>query len=309
MPLERIVSFLPSATEVLYNLGVGNQIVGVTHECIFPANAKTKPHVIHCSFASSKMSSNEIDKKIVELMRSGKDIYVIDDHILKNARPDLIIAQGLCEVCSPFTKEINKAVRILDEKPDILILDPHDLDDILISIMDIAERIGAVKEGRKLVASLQKRIDIIQSRPIKIKPKVLCIEWIDPLFIAGHWVPQMVEIAGGINGLSSRGEPSHRITTDDVMNFDPDIMVLMPCGFDLSRTLKEFASLENMAGWKSLRAVQNNNVYSVNARAYFSKPSPRAITGLEVLAKIINPDAFKEVKIPMNSFKRMINRI
>ncbi len=302
MSSERIVSFLPSATEVLYEIGAGDQIFGVTHECKFPESAKRKPKVINSSFDPAKMNSKEIDNKIVELMQSGRDIYVIDDRILKEAKPDLIVAQGICEVCSPFTKEIKRAISILDYKPDVLILDPHDLDDILISIMDVAERVGRIKEGRKLVVSLQNRIDSIRIRPKENKPKVLCIEWIDPFFAAGHWIPQMVEIAGGINGLGSYGKPSYRIGIDEIIKFDPDKIILMPCGFDIDRTLIEFKQAKISNDWKSLQAVQNNEIFAVDAGAYFSKPSPRTITGLEILAKIIHPDKFLDIIVPTNSF-------
>src|SRR5919108_2051335 len=299
---ERIVSFLPSATEVLYQIGAGDQIVGVTHECKFPEEAKRKPRVINSSFDSTKMNSKEIDNKIVELMQSGRDIYVIDDKILKEAKPDLIVAQGVCEVCSPFTKEIKRAMSILDYEPDILILDPHDLEDILISIMDIAERVGRIKEGRKLVASLQNRIDTIRMRPKENKPKVLCVEWIDPFFTAGHWIPQMVEIAGGINGLGSYGKPSYRIDINEIIKFDPDKVILMPCGFDIDRILIEFKQAKTSNGWKSLLSVQNNEIFVVDAGKYFSKPSPRTVTGLEILAKIIHPDEFIDQLVPINSF-------
>lgn len=302
MSSERIVSFLPSATEVLYQIGAGDQIFGVTHECKFPESAKRKPKVINSSFDPAKMNSKEIDNKIVELMQSGRDIYVIDDRILKEAKPDLIVAQGVCEVCSPFTKEIKRAISILDYKPDVLILDPHDLDDILISIMDVAERVGRIKEGRKLIVSLQNRIDSIRIRPKENKPKVLCIEWIDPFFAAGHWIPQMVEIAGGINGLGSYGKPSYRIDMDEIIKFDPDKIILMPCGFDIDRTLIEFKQAKISNDWKSLQAVQNNEIFAVDAGAYFSKPSPRTITGLEILAKIIHPDKFLDIIVPTNSF-------
>jgi iron complex transport system substrate-binding protein len=299
---ERIVSFLPSATEVLYEIGAGDQIFGVTHECKFPESAKRKPKVINSSFDPAKMNSKEIDNKIVELMQSGRDIYVIDDRILKEAKPDLIVAQGVCEVCSPFTKEIKRAISILDYKPDVLILDPHNLDDILISIMDVAERVGRIKEGRKLIVSLQNRIDSIRIRPKENKTKVLCIEWIDPFFAAGHWIPQMVEIAGGINGLGSYGKPSYRIDIDEIIKFDPDKIILMPCGFDIDRTLIEFEQAKISNKWKSLQAVQNNEIFAVDAGAYFSKPSPRTITGLEILAKIIHPDKFLDIIVPTNSF-------
>ena len=307
----RIVSFLPSATETLYELGAGSQIVGVTHECKYPPQAGKKPQVIRSSFDPGQMTGKEVDNKIVELMHSGNDIYTVDEKMLKRVSPDLIIAQGLCEVCSPFTKEINRAVSVLeDHRPDVLVLDPHDLDDILISIMDVAEKIGKVREGRKLVASLQKRIDMVRSSSnmkVKHRPKVLCVEWIDPLFTAGHWVPQMVEYTGGINGLSSAGEPSRRMDIDEAVQLDPDIIVLMPCGFDIQQTYKELPVLASNEKWKSLQAVKNGNVYAVNANAYFSKPGPRTVVGLEIIAKILHPETLQRIRVPKGSYKKLIN--
>jgi iron complex transport system substrate-binding protein len=301
----RIVSFLPSATETLYELGAGSQIVGVTHECKFPPQVKEKPQVIRSSFDPSQMTARDMDNKVVELLRSGNDIYIVDENALKRANPDLIVAQGLCEVCSPFTKEISRAVSLLDGQPDVLVLDPHDLDDILVSIMDVAEKIGKVSEGRKIVASLQNRIDIVRSIKIKFRPKVLCVEWIEPLFTAGHWVPQMVEYAGGLNGLSSIGEPSRRMSIDEALQYDPDIIVLMPCGFDIERTLKEMQELEGDQKWRSLQAVKKGNIYTVNANAYFSKPGPRTVIGLEILAKILHPEASQHIRVPEDSFKKI----
>ena len=301
----RIVSFLPSATETLYELGAGSQIVGVTHECKFPRQARKKPQIIRSSFNPDEMTARDIDSKVVELMRSGKDIYVVDENALKSVNPNLIVAQGLCEVCSPFSKEINKAVNILGNQPDVLILDPHDLDDILVSIMDVAERIGRVGEGRKLVTSLQNRIDSVRSMKIEFRPNVLCIEWIEPLFTAGHWVPQMVEYAGGINGLSAVGEPSRRMDLEEAVQMDPDIIVLMPCGFDMERTLKELPVIASNGKWKSLQAVKSGNVYAVNANAYFSKPGPRIVVGLEIMAKILHPDASQHIRVPKGSYKKI----
>ncbi len=303
--MTRIVSFLPSATETLYELGAGNQIVGVTHECKFPPQVKKKPQVIRSSFDPSQITARDIDNKVVELIRSGKDIYILDENALKRANPDLIVAQGLCEVCSPFTKEISRAVNLLGDQPDVLILDPHDFDDILVSIMDVAEKIGKVSEGRKLVASLQNRIDIVRSMKIKFRPKVLCIEWIEPLFTAGHWVPQMVEYAGGINDLSSVGELSRRMSVEEAIQLNPEIIMLMPCGFDIERTLKELQELEENQKWKSLQAVKNGNLYAVNANAYFSKPGPRTVMGLEIMAKILHPEASQHIRVPKGSFKKI----
>lgn len=301
----RIVSFLPSATETLYELGAARQIVGVTHECKYPPAAKSKPQVIRPSFDPSAMTGLEIDRKIVELVRLGSDIYIVDDDALKKAKPDLIVVQGLCEVCSPFTKEVGRAVKILGGSPDVLVLDPHDLDDILVSIMDVAEKVGRVKEGRRLVASLQRRIGAVRAMKIKQRPKVACVEWVDPLFTAGHWVPQMVEYAGGISGMSVAGEHSRRMDIDELVQFDPDIIVMMPCGYGIKRTEKEMKALKKNEKWNLLRAVKNRKVYATEAGSYFSKPGPRTITGLEILAKIIHPEASKKIRVPRGTFKKI----
>jgi iron complex transport system substrate-binding protein len=253
------------------------------------------------------MTGKEIDTMVVDLLRAGSDIYVVDEKALRKANPDLIIAQGLCEVCSPFTKEINRAVGILGGRPEVLVLDPHDLDDILVSIMDVAEKIGRVQQGRRLVASLQGRIDKIRSLKIRTKPKVLCLEWLDPLFTAGHWVPQMVEYAGAINGISITGEPSRRMSIDEAVAFDPDIIVLMPCGFSIARTRKELGPLASDEKWKSLRAVQSRKVYAVDAGAYFSKPGPRTVVGLEILAKIMHPKASSQIRVPEKAYKKLLS--
>ena len=204
---KKIVSFLPSATEILYEIGAGSQIVGVTHECNYPKEAKLKPRIINSAFDASTMSSKEIDDKIVELFSNGKDIYIINDNLLKELRPDIIVAQGICEVCSPFTKEIRHAISILGYNPEVIILDPSDISDILDNIYEISKSVGKIKKGQNLVKSLENKINkiknITQIKKKKDLPKILCLEWIDPFFTAGHWVPAMVEIAGGLNGLST----------------------------------------------------------------------------------------------------------
>jgi len=303
--MTRIVSFLPSATEILYELGVGDQVLAVTHECNYPSEAKTKPRVIHSSFDPAKMSSNEIDKKVVELVRTRKDIYILDEQVLKKANPDLIVAQGICEVCSPYTTEVNRAVSILGGRPQVLILDPRNLDDILDNIIEVGKKVGRQKQAHEFVTKLQTRINKVKDRQKSALPKVLCLEWLDPLFTAGHWVPQMVELAGGINGISATGEQSRRMEIDEAIKFDPDIIILMPCGFDVNRTISEYEKLAENKKWYFMKAVRDGQVYAVNANEYFSKPGPRTVTGLEILAKVINPDTFRDLKFPKNSVQKI----
>ena len=301
----RIVSFLPSATEILYLLGSQDQLFGVTHQCNFPPEAKNKPQVIKPVFDPESMTSMQIEEKIQELSRLQKDYFIIDFELLKEIRPDIIISQGLCEVCSPHTKETDKAIRYLDEKPQTLVLDPHNVDDILQNIIDVAITVGKETDGRQIRASFTKRIENISTTFKSNKPKVICLEWFDPFYICGHWVPQMVEIAGGINGISITGERSRKMDFSEIVEFDPDILILLPCGFDLERIIIEYESLSHNQQWNSLRAVQTDMVFALDALSYFSRPSPRIITGIEILAKIFNPQPFSNLTTPSNAYVRI----
>ncbi len=301
----RIVSFLPSATEILYLLGSQDQLFGVTHQCNFPPEAKNKPQVIKPVFDSESMTSMQIEEKIQELSSLQKDYFIIDFELLKELRPDIIISQGLCEVCSPHTKETDKAIRYLDEKPQTLVLDPHNVDDILQNIIDVAKTVGKETDGRQIRASFTKRIENISTTFKSNKPKVICLEWFDPFYICGHWVPQMVEIAGGINGISITGERSRKMDFSEIVEFDPDILILLPCGFDLERIIREYESLCHNHQWNSLRAVQTDMVFALDALSYFSRPSPRIITGIEILAKIFNPQPFSNLITPSNAYVRI----
>jgi iron complex transport system substrate-binding protein len=209
-------------------------------------------------------------------------------------------------VCSPHNKEIDKAIQFLNNKPDTLVLDPHTVDDIIQNIMDIAHSVGKEHKGLEIKDSLIKRIEKISTSKNK-KPKVICLEWIDPLYLCGHWVPQMVEIAGGINGISKIGQRSHKIELSQISQFDPDILIMMPCGFDIDKILGEYGSLQKNHEWNSLKAVQDGMVFAVDALSYFSRPSPRIITGIEILSKIINPDSFVDLNVPLNSYTRLKN--
>jgi iron complex transport system substrate-binding protein len=303
MTIERIVSFFPSATELLYELGMGKKIFGVTHECLYPENARTKPRVINSVFDPNTMSSKEIDDKVVELMKNRKDIYILDETNLKNANPDLIISQETCEVCSAYTGHVTKALSILDKKPEIFSLNPHDVSGIFESIENVAKKLEREKKGREIIQSLQARIDFIQGNYFGNRPRVVALEWLDPFFTSGHWIPEMIEIAGGINEISVKREQSRRLKFNEIVQCDPELIVLMPCGFDINRTILEHKkTLQNDSKWNKLGAVQKNKVFAVDANSYFSKPSLRTITGIEILAKIIHPDIFEKLEVPEDSF-------
>jgi len=307
MEPQRIVTFLPSATELIYSLGADDKLFGVTHECNYPSGAKTKPRVISSVFDPASMSSKQIDDKICQLMTDGKEIYNLNRENLLNAKPDLIISQNICEVCSAHTEHVKIAVDMLEKKPEVYTMDPHGVDEILVSIMDISKMIGKEKEGNELVDSLSKRLGFVKSKTFEERPKVVAIEWVDPFFTSGHWIPEMIESAGGENLISTEKMPSRKMKLEEIQEVNPDIIVMMPCGFDVKRTISEYNSvLAENPDWNELKAVKENNVYAVDANSYFSKPSLRTITGIEVLAKIIHPDVFGDLQLPEDSFTKII---
>ena len=306
MTSKRIVSFLPSATELIYELGVQERLFGVTHECNYPSDASNKPRVIESVFDPEKMSSQEIDDKICNLSEKGEDIYKLVTENISNAKPDLIISQEICEVCSAYTTQVKNAINILEKKPEIYSMNPHDIQGILKCVKDISEKIDEVQKGYKLVNSLSTRINKIKEVPILNRPKVLGIEWIMPFFTAGHWVPEMIEYSGGINMITKSGEHSRKMDIVEIENVDPDVLILMPCGFDVQRTIFEYEKyLTNNSRWNQLRAVRERKVFAVDADSFFSKPSIRIITGIEILAKILHSDIFSDLQVPVNSFLKI----
>lgn len=306
---KRIVSFLPSATELLYEFGVQNDLFGVTHECKFPQDATTKPRIINSVINSDELTSSQINTMTCQLLNDKKDIFTIDEKNLREADPDLIIAQETCEVCAAHTNQVIKALQILQTKPILYSMDPHNLQEIIQSVIELGKILGKESKAREITESLKKRIDNIRNSPKNEKPKVLAIEWIEPFFTAGHWIPEMIEIAGGINIISKTGEHSHRLDFLEIVKADPDIIVMMPCGFDTKRTILEYNKiLKKDQKWNSLRAVKENQVFAVDANSFFSKPSIRTIGGLEILAKVIQPKKFKNLKVPNESFFRIKNK-
>ena len=306
MVAQRIVSFLPSATELLYEFGVDDKLFGVTHECKYPEGAKLKPQVISSVINSDDLSSNEINTITCTLLNEGKNIFELNKENLIDANPDLIISQETCEVCAAYTNQVKSALEILPNKPELYSMDPHNLKEIIQSVTKLGQILNKEKKSVEIVNSLERRIQHIQNSEKKPIPKVLAIEWIEPFFTAGHWIPQMIEFAGGINLISKSGEHSRRMDMDEVVNSEPDIIILMPCGFDTDRTVQEYESiLHNNPAWNSLQAVKNNQIYAVDANSFFSKPSIRTIDGLEILAKIIQPEKFKNLIVPDNSFSKI----
>ncbi|MDC0041515.1 cobalamin-binding protein [Candidatus Nitrosopelagicus sp.] len=306
MKNKRIISFLPSATELIYELGAQEKLFGVTHECNFPSDASNKPRVIESVFEPENMSSQEIDEKICSLSEKGEDIYKLVVQNVSNAKPDLIISQEICEVCSAYTNQVKNAIEILDEKPEIYSMSPHDVQGILKCVKDIAEKIDEVQRGEEIVNSLNSRINKIKNVEIENRPRVLGIEWIKPFFTSGHWVPEMIEFSGGINMITKTGEHSRKMEIEEIVKADPDVLILMPCGFDVKRTVSEYEKyLRNDSKWNQLRAVKEKKVFAVDANSFFSKPSIRVVNGIEILAKILHPQIFTNFEVPNNSFLKI----
>jgi len=306
MSIKRIVSFLPSATELLYEFGVQDNLYGVTHECKYPPEASLKLQVIDSVINSDKLTSKEIDTMTCQLINDKKDIFTLNEKNIIEANPDLIISQETCEVCAAYTDQVNKAVKILEKKPILHSIDPHNLQEIINSVTELGKILEKETKAKDIIDSLEKRIQNVKKFQNNNKPKVLAIEWIEPFFTAGHWVPEMIHIAGGNNMISKIGERSRRLDIQEIIESDPDIIIMMPCGFDTKRTILEYNNiLKENKNWNSLKAVKNNQIFAVDANSFFSKPSIRTIEGLEILAKIIQPDEFEYLHVSKGSFSQI----
>jgi len=303
MVVDRIVSFLPSATELLYEFGVEDRLFGVTHECKYPDTAKLKPQVISSVINSDELTSNEINTMTCTLLRDGEDIFTLNEQILKDANPDLIISQETCEVCAAYTTQVQKALDLLSKKPKLFSMDPHNLSEIIQSVTNLGKILEKDQKALEIVNSLEQRIRNIGNSQNHEKLHVLALEWLEPFFTAGHWIPEMIKVSGGINMISKTGEHSRRMDMNEIVESDPDVIILMPCGFDTQRTVSEYdAILRDNSGWNSLKAVKNNQIFAVDANSFFSKPSIRTIDGLEILAKIIQPERFDDLVVTADSF-------
>ncbi|MBI1869561.1 MAG: cobalamin-binding protein [Chlamydiae bacterium] len=290
----RIVSFLPSATEIVYSLGLGDQLVGVTHECDFPPEAKSKPIVVRANLDTAHLEQNEIDRLVSQHLRKGKSLYQVDELLLKKLIPDLIITQNLCQVCAPSGNEVTQSLKSLPHSPKILWLTPKNLNDIFKNILEVGQTINHEKKANELVQSLQERIKKIKEFTDHLieRPKVFFMEWLDPIYNGGHWISEMIKISGGFDPLAQDGSDSKRIDWQDVLDLAPEIIILSPCGMNLDQVIKQSSLLKKYSHWQKLPAVQKNQVFAVDANAYFARPGPRIVEGIEILAKIIHPELF-----------------
>lgn len=290
----RIVSFLPAATEMVYALGLGDQLVGVSHECDFPAAAKMKPVIVRPALALEKMSLREIDVAVAERIRSGGSLYQVDENLLCELKPDLILTQNLCQVCATSGNDLTVALKLLQPKPEILWMTPHSLAEIFKNICELGQATGRSDIAETFIATRRERLEKIaaQTKNISRRPRVFCMEWVDPVYCAGHWVPEMVQLAGGIDELARKGTDSVRTQWTDVLKWSPEILIFSPCGFYLEKALEQVSHLESQSGWAELPAVRSGRVYVVDANSYFARPGPRVVDGVELLAHLIHPELF-----------------
>ena len=295
MPMSsRIVSFLPSATEMACALGLHDQLVGITHECDYPPSVREKPIVVSSAVSMATMTQAEIDSIVSERMKNGQSLYQVDEKLLQELAPDLILTQDLCQVCAPSGNEVTQALTALPSKPEILWLTPKSLAQIEENLREIGAATGRLEKADELIASGRVILDHIaeRARTASTRPRVFCMEWLDPVYCSGHWVPEMVSIAGGVDHLGHEGSDSVRVAWEDVLAWKPEVLVIMPCGFHLDQVLELTPKLCAKSGWQELPAVQQGRVYAVDASSYFARPGPRVVEGTELLAHLIHPDLF-----------------
>ena len=294
MPNLKIISLLPAATEIVCALGLESQLVGRSHECDFPESVKHLPVCSSAKFISGSDSA-EIDRQVKEILTDALSIYTIDRELIRQLNPDVIITQAQCEVCAVSLKEVEQALEgLLDKECRIISLQPNTLSDVYKEISEVATILNASSQADDLLKRSEERIEIIRHK-LKFRsenPKVACIEWLAPLMIAGNWTPELIQIAGGDPILAVNGKHSVFIDFQDIRNADPDIIVVMPCGFSIPRTLQEINLLLDLPGWKDLKAVENNRIYIADGNQYFNRSGPRLTESIEILAEIINPKQF-----------------
>lgn len=298
--MPRIVSFLPSATEIACALGLADSLVGITHECDYPPEVRGKPVVVRNVLPIEQMSQSEIDRAVAERMRQGQSLYQIDEELLRELAPDLILTQNLCQVCAPSGNEVSQVIKALAHAPEILWLTPQSLSEIFENVRELGAATGRTAEAEQLIANCEARLKALAQRVEGIgeRPRVFCMEWLDPVFASGHWVPELVKLAGGVDVLGSERGESVRVSWDELVAAAPEVVVVMPCGFNLEQTMKRIWSVfgvqkaEAARRFFELPAVRNGRVYAVDANSYFARPGPRVVEGAELLARLIHPELF-----------------
>ena len=281
----RICSFLPSGTEILFALGLGDSVVGVTFECDYPAEARSKAIVVYTKLPPG-LPEREIDRQVNEFSSQGRSHYRLDAEKLRELKPELIVTQDLCHVCAASPDDLAAVLGTLSPCPQVLALTPRTIADVWNDIITVGNATGRTAEATALVANLEQKIPQVRKHQSQNSPRVLCLEWLDPPFAAGHWVPEMVELAGGIDALLRAGEPGVEVSWDAIEKSDPDIILAMPCGYHGEEVEAELRVVPFPKIWYSLRAVQNGRVFAMDARSHFSRPGPRIADGVVALAEI-----------------------
>jgi iron complex transport system substrate-binding protein len=295
----RICSLLPSATEVVAGLGLVDDLVAISHECDYPPEIRDKPVVIRSLLDSSSETSPAIDIQVRAAAKAGTGLYRIDDGLLRQARPDLIITQDLCEVCAVTPTEVSRAIAGLIPTPEIVTLNPTALEDVFIDIKRMGTITNQEETADRWLTNLRHRVANVRARvasaPLR---RVVCLEWLEPIYIAGHWVPELVKLAGGVDILAISGRKSAVIAWEQVVQASPDVIILMPCGFSIDQTLREMDRVTRQNGWHDLPAVRRGEVYAVDGPAFFNRPGPRLVDGAELLARLFHPDRFDSALPP-----------
>jgi iron complex transport system substrate-binding protein len=296
----RICSLVPAATEVLYALGLGDQVVGVTHECDWPPEAAAKPVVTASLIQTGDLASGEIDSVVAETARNGGPLYAIDEERWAEVQADVLVMQELCDVCAVSTDQVEGALRARPLDVGVLDFSPSTLQGIKDAIGELGSWLGAGGAAEELTAGMQSRLDRVASAlgVVETSPRVFVTEWLEPPYSAGHWVPDMVVAAGGTDVAGMSGEPSHRMRWPDVATLEPEVVVLAPCGFDLDRTLSEVVPLDLSAHLLGTPARRESRVFAVDANAMFSRPGPRVVDGVELLAYLLHPGEYSDPGTP-----------
>lgn len=288
-----ICSLLPSGTEIVFALGLGGQLVGVTDLCDYPPEAQLKPVISHSLIDTSVMSSAEVEAKMRELQAAGASPFQLDTAALRQHPPDLVLTQDTCAICDPEVDDVYRALKGVEPYPEVLMLSPRTVSEILQSITAVGRAAGALDAAHTLVSALEARVRAVASTASQAprRPRLMSLEGIDPLVAGGHWIPELKHLAGGRDELFTPGCPAQRLEWATVRGYDPDMLLLTPCSSNLERSLREIGALAEQDGWWDLQAVRNREVYVMD-HVYFSRPGPRVVEGLEMLAQMVHPERF-----------------
>src|SRR3989442_8691197 len=290
----RIVSLLPSSTEIVCALGLQDALVGITHECDYPPSVAGKPRLTSSQISHETMTSAEIDHAVRSQLDGHGSIYHLDETRLRELTPDLILTQELCEVCAVSYKTVERAARMFDAEVTVVSLEPNTIADIFDNIRTVGRLTGREGEADDLIRSLSARLDRIRKKTeaIEPRPRTLMLEWLEPPFAPGHWVPEQVAISGGDHAFGKAGQRSVTTNAEEISAYAPEVIVLIPCGYYKADILRQLPGAQLPAGWNDLPAVKDRQVWATDATSYFSRPGPRVVDGVEILARILHPDVF-----------------